>query len=73
MNFGEFLLTYGGSHVVSVRVECSLLVSSSSLSSDMVVRVFDHILTIAYMFLLVDSFENIDVGVVFKMAIHFRF
>ena len=64
------ILTNGSSHVVSVWVEISLLVSGSL--SDMVMRVLNHILRILNVLLLVVSLKDVHVRVVLQMIVHFN-
>ena len=64
------ILTNSSSHVVSVWVEISLLVSGSL--SDMVMRVLNHILRILNVLLLVVSLKDVHVRVVLQMIVHFN-
>ena len=64
------ILTNGSSHVVSVWVEISLLVSGSL--SDMVMRVLNHILRVLHVLLLVVSLKDVHVRVVLQMIVHFN-
>jgi hypothetical protein len=62
-------LTQSGSHVIGVWIESSLLVASGSLH--MVVRVLNHVLLGGYLLLLIASLEDVHVGVIFELSVHF--